>query len=147
VIDLSLPLQAAIVKALKEDAQLIGLIGGRVYDRVPDPPVAPYITVGDMQVVDDSNPCQSLAEYSGLVDCWSEAVGYPEVKRIGAAAVQPRCLRGYQGVGPGHCRGRADVVVGRADAPGGSPRHGSSVASRAACSLRGSLHRQGRRAR
>ncbi|MEN5147179.1 DUF3168 domain-containing protein [Brevundimonas diminuta] len=88
MIDLSLPLQAAIVKALKEDAELIGLIGGRVYDRVPDNPVAPYITVGDMQVVDDSNPCQSLAEYSGLVDCWSEAVGYPEVKRIGAAAVR-----------------------------------------------------------
>lgn len=88
MIDLSLPLQAAIVKALKEDATLAGLIGGRVYDRVPANPVAPYITVGDMQVVDDSNPCQSLAEYSGLVDCWSEAVGYPEVKRIGAAAVK-----------------------------------------------------------
>ncbi|NWE53705.1 DUF3168 domain-containing protein, partial [Brevundimonas sp. P7753] len=38
MIDLSLPLQAAIVKALKEDPDLIGLIAGRVYDRVPPSP-------------------------------------------------------------------------------------------------------------
>ena len=88
MIDLSLPLQAAIVKALKEDPELITLIDGRVYDRVPTNPVAPYITVGDMQIVDDSNACQSLAEYSGQVDVWSEEVGYPEVKRIGAAAAR-----------------------------------------------------------
>lgn len=88
MIDLSLPLQAAIVKALKEDPELIGLIAGRVYDRVPPSPVAPYITVGDAQIVDDSNACHSLAEYSVQIDCWSEAVGYPEVKRIGAAAVR-----------------------------------------------------------
>lgn len=88
MIDLSLPLQAAIVKALKEDAELIGLIGGRVYDRVPTNRVAPYVTVGDAQIVDDSNACMSLAEYSVQVDCWSEAVGYPEVKRIGAASAR-----------------------------------------------------------
>lgn len=88
MIDASLPLQAAVVKALKEDAVLATLIAGRVYDRVPTDPVAPYITVGDAQIVDDSNACQSLAEYSLQVDCWSEAVGYPEVKRIGAAAAK-----------------------------------------------------------
>jgi hypothetical protein len=88
VIDLSLPLQAAIVKALKEDATLVGLIAGRVYDRVPTNPIAPYITVGDAQIVDDSNACMSLAEYAVQIDCWSEAVGYPEVKRIGAAAAK-----------------------------------------------------------
>lgn len=88
MIDLSLPLQAAIVQALKADTELQALVGDRIYDRVPSPVVAPYITVGDVQIVDDSSACLSLAEYSGQVDCWSEGVGYPEVKRIGAAVVR-----------------------------------------------------------
>lgn len=87
MIDLSLPLQAAIVKALKEDATLAGLIEGRVYDRVPPLAKAPYVTVGDTQAVDDSDGCRSLADYWTQIDAWSEAVGYPEVKRMGAAAV------------------------------------------------------------
>lgn len=88
MIDASLPLQAAVVKALKEDPDLAALIGGRVYDRVPAKPVAPYITIGDAQIVDDSNACLSLAEYSLQIDAWSEDVGYPEVKRIGGMAAK-----------------------------------------------------------
>lgn len=88
MIDASLPLQAAVVKALKEDPDLIELIGGRVYDRVPTKPVSPYITIGDAQIVDDSSACLSIAEYSLQIDAWSEAVGYPEVKQIGALAAK-----------------------------------------------------------
>lgn len=88
MIDASLPLQAAVVAALKEDPGLAALIGERVYDRVPAKPVAPYVTIGDAQIVDDSSACLSLAEYSLQVDVWSEAVGYPEVKEIGAIAAR-----------------------------------------------------------
>lgn len=88
MIDASLPLQAAVVKALNEDPDLTALIGGRVYDRVPVNPVSPYITIGDAQIVDDSSACLSIAEYSIQIDAWSEAVGYPEVKQIGALAAK-----------------------------------------------------------
>jgi len=88
MIDASLPLQAAVVAALKSSAELTPLIAGRVYDRPPASPVAPYITLGSGQSIDDSDACHALVECYLQVDCWSEAVGYPEVKRIGAAAVK-----------------------------------------------------------
>lgn len=99
MIDASLPLQAAVVAALKASSELSALIAGRVYDRVPTNPTAPYITLGSGQSIDDSDFCHALTECYLQVDCWSEAVGYPEVKRIGAAAVKalntPLAVEGF----------------------------------------------------
>lgn len=100
MIDASLPLQAAVVAALKASAELTPLIAGRVYDRVPTSPVAPYITLGSSQSIDDSDACHALVECYLQVDCWSEAVGYPEVKKVGAAAVKalnaPLAVAGFK---------------------------------------------------
>lgn len=87
MIDAQLPLQAAVVAALKASAALTGLIGQRIYDRVPAEPGTAYITLGASQSIDDSSACHALVECYLDLDCWSEAVGYVEVKRIGAAAV------------------------------------------------------------
>lgn len=102
MIDASLPLQAAVVAALKSSAELTPLIAGRVYDRVPVNPKGTgtaYITLGSGQSIDDSDACHALVECYLQVDCWSEAVGYPEVKRIGAAAVKalnaPLAVEGF----------------------------------------------------
>lgn len=86
--DPSLALQGAIVAALKADADLIDLINKRVYDEPPDEKARtfPYVTVGDSQVLgDDIEDCGDGSEVFLQVDAWSQAVGYPEVKRIAAA--------------------------------------------------------------
>lgn len=98
--DPSLPLQAAIVKALK-DANVVA--GDRVYDDVPPSPAFPYISLGDMQVIPDKADCIDGSEVFVQIDAWSRAVGYPEVKGIGAAIVsalddRPLTVTGYTAV-------------------------------------------------
>jgi Protein of unknown function (DUF3168) len=88
VIDAQLPLQAAAVAALKSDPSVSAIIAGRVFDRAPAEPGPSYITLGASQSVDDSDACHSLVTCFMDVDCWSLAVGYPEVKRLGAAAAK-----------------------------------------------------------
>ena len=88
MIDAQLPLQAAAVAALKTAPDVTAIIAGRVYDRAPASPGASYITLGSSQSVDDSDGCHSLVTCYLDIDCWSQAVGYPEVKRLGAAAAK-----------------------------------------------------------
>lgn len=92
--DPSLPLQGAIVAALKANGALPDVVGKRVYDQPPDDKVAktksgalfPYITVGDGQVLgDDTEDCGDGSEVFVQIDAWSRAPGYPEVKQISAA--------------------------------------------------------------
>jgi hypothetical protein len=40
------PIQTAFKSALSGDATLTGLVGGRIYNDVPDVPVYPYILIG-----------------------------------------------------------------------------------------------------
>lgn len=90
--DPSLPLQIAVVTALKADAALGALVGARVYDEPPgDPsPEFPYLTLGDGQVLgdDDVDGCEDRSEVFIRIDAWSRDVGYPEVKRIVSAVRQ-----------------------------------------------------------
>lgn len=88
MIDAQLPLQAAAVAALKDDPEVAALIAGRVYDRAPSEPGASYITLGSAQSVDDSDFCHSLVTCFLDLDCWSTEVGFPQVKRLGAAAAK-----------------------------------------------------------
>ncbi len=83
--DPSLPLQAAVIAALKAGAG-VG-VGTRVYDAVPPTPTFPYVSLGDMQVLPDKADCIDGTEVFVQIDAWSRAVGYPEVKGIGAAIV------------------------------------------------------------
>lgn len=41
------PIQAAIVTALKADATLVALVGGRIYDAVPDSLTQAYVAIGE----------------------------------------------------------------------------------------------------
>lgn len=82
----SLEMQKRIVAALKADTELTALVSQRVYDRVPENPAFPYLTItGDEQVLDDGNTCGDAWEVFFSVHAWSKAVGMPEVKQIAGA--------------------------------------------------------------
>ncbi|MGY3527698.1 DUF3168 domain-containing protein [Bradyrhizobium sp. USDA 4452] len=92
--DPSLALQGAIVAALKDDAGVSAIVAARVFDQVgrnPDgsPTVAfPYIAIGDTQVLPELAECTDAASSYVTLHLWSRAVGFPEVKRLGAAVIK-----------------------------------------------------------
>lgn len=61
-------LQKAIFAAL---SMAPAVAGGRIYDRVPESAVFPYITIGDEQVIDDGNSCDDGWEVFSDVHIWS----------------------------------------------------------------------------
>lgn len=65
------------------------LAGGRVYDQVPEGATFPYLSIGDEQVIDDSNTCQDGWEVYPDVHCWSRPVAGSkvEVKTLAASVV------------------------------------------------------------
>lgn len=85
--DPSYALQVALVAALKAAGALPDVVGGRVYDAVPAGAAFPYVTLGQCQVLPDKAGCIDGVEVSLQVDAWSRAVGFGEVKTIGAAIV------------------------------------------------------------
>jgi hypothetical protein len=92
--DPSLDLQGAVVKALKADAGVKAIVGAGVFDTVarkPDgsPNVAfPYIALGDMQMLPELAECTNAATNFVTLHLWSRAVGFPEVKQLGAAVIK-----------------------------------------------------------
>lgn len=84
--DPSLDMQEAFFTALSTDSELTALMGGaaRVYDRIPEGAVFPYIQIADDQTVDNSNSCGSGSIVYSRVHVWSRAVGRVEAKQIGA---------------------------------------------------------------
>lgn len=46
-------MQVALVTALKASAEVAALVGARIYDRVPTGATFPYVTVPDIQIVED----------------------------------------------------------------------------------------------
>lgn len=80
--DPSLELQGAIVARLKATGAVTALVGQRIYDRVPDHPTFPYISLGPDDVLSDDADCVTGFEITVQIDCWSRAVGFPEVKRV-----------------------------------------------------------------
>lgn len=79
-------LQQAIYAAL---VAAPAICDGRVYDRVPDEPVFPYLTIGDEQAIDDGNSCEDAWEVFADAHVWSrpESTSKVEAKTIGAAVV------------------------------------------------------------
>ena len=89
-------LQKAIYDALMAHAPLATAMGGtaRVYDRVPQGPTFPYVTIGDEQLLDDSTTCDPDAfEVYFDIHVWTDAVGLPQGKVI-AGAVRDAILAG-----------------------------------------------------
>jgi hypothetical protein len=78
----TLALQGYMRTALGASTELAALVGTRIYDRVPSPPVFPYIVIGLTQGIDQSVACLTDWEVFAQLDIWSRAVGFPEAKRI-----------------------------------------------------------------
>ena len=83
--DASLPLQKAIVDALKADAAVAALVGARVYDVPPPAPEKPYISLGPFDAL-----TEVAAEYEGSettmqIDGWAAGQGSVEIKQLGRA--------------------------------------------------------------
>ncbi len=79
-------LQKAIFTALTASP---AVAGGRIYDQVPKGAVFPYVTIGDEQVIDDSNGCSDAWEAFADVHVWSRpATGSKiEAKDLAASIV------------------------------------------------------------
>lgn len=85
--DPSLPLQDALIRALRAPGVLPAVIGARVYDQVPSTPTYPLVSLGDGQVLPDKAECIDGVEVFLQIDVWSRKVGYAETKEIAAAVI------------------------------------------------------------
>lgn len=77
-----LELQGAIVQRLKTDLDVNALVAGRIYDRIPEERVFPYVSIGPVDMLDDSVECITGFEVFQQIDVWSRGVGFPECKTI-----------------------------------------------------------------
>lgn len=77
--------QAALYAALNGATDC----GARIYDRVPEGAVFPYVTIGDEQVINDGDQCTDGWEVIPDVHVWSRPVNgsKAEVKTIAAQVV------------------------------------------------------------
>lgn len=90
--DASYELQKAIVQLLKNDPVLSGLVGERVYDRVPRDPTTrkvtaafPYVSLGEDQEIPENATCIRASDFVLPIDVWSREPGYREAKHIARA--------------------------------------------------------------
>jgi hypothetical protein len=83
-----LELQGVLVARLKADASLATLVGTRVYDQPPSPVTYPYVTIGEAQTLRDDATCINGSRVFLTLHAWSQAVGFPEVKRIADAVTE-----------------------------------------------------------
>lgn len=88
----SWPLQQAIFGALTNDAGVTALVGGRVYDSVPQDASFPYLTVGDSTVIPFDTKDEPGQEHRVVMHAWSRYAGRKEAKQI-LAAVYDRLNR------------------------------------------------------
>lgn len=87
-----LALQGAIVSTLYADAALLALTGPRkpsaatleakVYDRVQPDTAYPYVSIGEIQALDDGTPCIDGLEVFATLHVWSNKPGKVEAARI-----------------------------------------------------------------
>lgn len=79
----SLDLQQGINLALKADAGIIALVGGRIYDKPPTAPTFPYILLGNFQVNDEDTTGTNSAFVTASLEAHSNSLaGSVEAQRI-----------------------------------------------------------------
>lgn len=83
--DASLPLQKAIVAALKGAGAVSAIVAARVYDTPPTVPTKPYLSMGPFDVLTDEADEYEGSETTLQVDAWSGGPGSVEVKQLGRA--------------------------------------------------------------
>ncbi|MGB3486675.1 MAG: DUF3168 domain-containing protein [Xanthobacteraceae bacterium] len=81
----SLELQGVIVSRLKADTAVRAVVADRVYDNVPKDAGFPRVTLGATDEISDDADCIEGLAISFQVDCWSQAVGFPQVRQISDA--------------------------------------------------------------
>lgn len=86
--DASHELQVAIIACLKADAVVSALIGGRIYDRVPQGVGLPYISFGPTQDVPEPADGLDLSELFVQLSIWSDDPGFAEARRIAKAVIK-----------------------------------------------------------
>lgn len=99
--DPSEALQRALFAALSAAPAVLALVAGRVFDAVPEAATYPYISLGDVQTLDDGAGCIDGTEAFLDVHAWSQAVGAIEAKRI-VSAVRGALHEADLDLGPGH---------------------------------------------
>jgi hypothetical protein len=81
----SLELQGVIVSRLKAESGVRALVVDRVYDNVPADAGFPRITLGSTDETSDDAECIEGLAISFQIDCWSQAVGFPEARKMSDA--------------------------------------------------------------
>ena len=77
-----LELQKALLALLRADGALEKLIEGRVYDRVPEKAVFPYVTLGASNIYDWSTGTERGSEHLFTLNIWNRASGRKSVFTI-----------------------------------------------------------------
>ncbi|WCK73133.1 DUF3168 domain-containing protein [Agrobacterium tumefaciens] len=80
-----LELQGAIHAALVADADVDGVVAGRVFDRVPADAQFPYVHLGEAQEITEDMTCVSAQTIHLTLHAWSREVGFVEVKNLASA--------------------------------------------------------------
>lgn len=75
-------LQRYLYSKLQTVPEITALADRRVYDRVPEKPIFPYISFGASDVVDDGAECVEAETHTIQLDVWSRSVGKVECKNI-----------------------------------------------------------------
>lgn len=83
--DSTLPIQKAVIAALKADVTVSGIVGNRVHDAVPPTAAKPYLSLGPTQVLPDIAEEYEGSEVTFQIDGWSSGPKSVEAKQIGAA--------------------------------------------------------------
>lgn len=81
----TIPLQVAVQAALRESAALTAIVGVKVYDRVPEGTVAPYVTYSGWQEIEDGSDCADSAEVFFDVQCFSDIPSRAQVAAMSGA--------------------------------------------------------------
>lgn len=84
---------AEVQKAIFAALDGATLAGANVFDQVSESNPFPRITIGDEQVIDDSNTCQDGWEVFSDIHCWSrpDAGSKVEVKTLAGEVVTAVC--------------------------------------------------------
>lgn len=81
------PLQAALVAALKGSAAVTALVGGRVFDHVPEDAAYPYLVIGEALEEPDNTHDSFGRRLDEAVHVWDRVDGFARPMDIVAAIV------------------------------------------------------------
>lgn len=85
--DPAAPMRAAIEAKLKASAPLTDVIGDRIYDRIPQAPNYPLVTIGNVQVLPESADGIDAAESAVTLHVWDQYKRADKAKPVGALVI------------------------------------------------------------